>query len=97
MYARQDNERPDDFEGGYENVLRSVVRELRDVEKVGYDARDHFPCTRFVEERERELLHMLEQVAPHVRFNASAENMTPRRNEIERAGFNEIEDEHQDR
>ena len=75
-YSHQDDERTDYLNERYDYILRSVMKELGNIKKVISDPAHELSDLLVVEERERQLLIVFEDLGTHVIFHLCTHNMT---------------------
>ena len=71
----QQDERSDDLDHGDKDVLRSVMRELRDVEQVRHELAHHLAGVVLIVIREGQCLVPVEQVAAHLRLDTRSHHV----------------------
>ena len=82
LNRKHDGQGPCDGDAGDEDVLRSVVGKLGDVEEVRRQAAHELACAVAVKVVKAQLLHMAEQVPANVRLHQDAEGVAPVANDI---------------
>ena len=91
---QKDDQSSDDRQGAGQDILRAVVRELHDLEKVVGDAREQNAGPVAVEEAVGELLHVGEHVSSHVRLDEGAHPVPDHRDKILTDRTDQIRREH---
>ncbi|MCY1295568.1 hypothetical protein D9M70_449140 [compost metagenome] len=91
MHHQHQQQSADEGHDRYEQVLRPVVGDFADFLEVLRQASDQMAGLLVVEEREGELLQMVEGHPPHVRLDVDAEHVTPIGNCRHQAGVEQID------